>query len=210
MTNNLSDERQLEAVPEAEVVPTMGKGLEHVTINSGRLVIIDQFMLANDQLVSKLALCEQTADELRELVEKFGGCMLSLDKGLYEVYRDPVDTIIILARSKSEAGGVENAAASAAMDWSAITRSRTKMEAQHHVFIDTRCAVFLDASLLFNESVLQEYKALRLQGREKSARDLLRTNGAAVRYGFNRYGDELGVFIIEPGSQLALWPDIGD
>ena len=41
--------------------------------------------------------------------------------------------------------------------------------------------------------------------------DLLRDNGGAVRYGFNRYGDELGIFSLAGNDDvLALWPTVVD
>ena len=42
----------------------------------------------------------------------------------------------------------------------------------------------------------------------KACRDLLRDNGGAVRYGFQREGDELGIYTIPDENVICLWPDL--
>ena len=76
------------------------------------------------------------------------------------------------------------------------------------VFVDTRCLVFCDPELLQNQDLLTEYTRLRKEGSDKEARDLLRSKGSAVRYGFNPHGDELAVAKIDGPAVIALWPDV--
>ena len=55
---------------------------------------------------------------------------------------------------------------------------------------------------------MKKYKQLWFSGQDKACRDLLRDNGGAVRYGFQRYGDELGIYLVPDENLVALWPDI--
>jgi hypothetical protein len=54
--------------------------------------------------------------------------------------------------------------------------------------------------------LLERYQQLWFSGQDKTARDLLRDNGGAVRYGFRRDGDELGVYQIPGEDVICLWP----
>ena len=54
------------------------------------------------------------------------------------------------------------------------------------------------------------YEQYQSGGQEKACRDLLRDNGGAVRYGFHRFGDELGVYNIADEDIVCLWPDVAE
>ncbi|HQH27860.1 MAG TPA: hypothetical protein PLP17_10735 [Oligoflexia bacterium] len=192
-----------------EVRPAQpGKGLEHLKVSSGRVLIIDQFMLANDQFLSKLKGLDPGAatDSLGVVAEQYGGCVVETAPGAYLVYRDPHQAVIVLQRGDGTAGqGNEQVQE---FDFAPVLDACARLEPAYHVFVDTRCLVFLDMELLFNKDVIDEYKTLRCRGKDKEARDFLRKSGAAVRYGFNRYGDELGVFQVPAENIIALWPDV--
>ena len=91
-----------------------------------------------------------------------------------------------------------------------LSDKRGNLRAISQIYVDTRCLVIVDAKLLADKSQLDEYQELRKSSKDKPARDLIRSYGGAVRYGFNRYGDELGVFRFSESNILALWPDIAD
>ena len=188
----------------------VGKGLEYLRIFSGKVTIIDQFMLGNGQFTARLKDMPTSAGAaaaVEELVEKYGGCVVSLEAGYYEVHREPVQNLFVLKRC-GDADFHPGEGNAESFDFSRVADAKGHFEAQHHVFVDTRCLVFLDAELLFNGELVERYSSLRHNGQDKQARDLLRSHGAAVRYGFNRHGDELGVFWLEQEGVTALWPDI--
>ncbi len=83
-------------------------------------------------------------------------------------------------------------------------------ENKGHVFVDTRCLAMIDRELLDDGSLLDKYQQLWFTGQDKACRDLLRDNGGAVRYGFNRLGDELGVHFSTESDVVALWPDVAE
>ena len=74
------------------------------------------------------------------------------------------------------------------------------------VYVDTRCLAMIDRELLDDSSLLEKYHQLWFSGRDKACRDLIRDNGGAVRYGFQRYGDELEIKMSEEGDKLRLTP----
>ena len=78
------------------------------------------------------------------------------------------------------------------------------------VFVDTRCLAMIDRELLDDHGLLEKYNSLWFGGQEKACRDLLRDNGGAVRYGFRRYGDELGVYTSPDSDIICLWPDVAE
>jgi hypothetical protein len=65
----------------------------------------------------------------------------------------------------------------------------------------------IDRELLDDHVLLDKYSQLWADNQEKACRDLLRDNGGAVRYGFGRFGDELGVYVNNETAVVALWPD---
>ena len=170
--------------------------LERLDIQSKRTVVIDQFMLANDQFHQALK-----DGELKDVVKCFGGCLVDFGPGEFVVARDPYRMIILtyLESDKSAESDIEE-----------VEQNKETFSCLGRVFIDTRCVVLIDAEKLLDQSLIGKFKELRKLQKEKEARDFLRKNGAAVRYGFSKFGDELGVFVSNSKSALALWPDVVD
>ncbi|MDZ4785487.1 MAG: hypothetical protein SGJ02_05360 [bacterium] len=172
-----------------------GNKRERIAVESGQLVIIDQFMLANPQFVDQIVKnVDATTEERDTLVKDFGGCIVSLEPGTYRIERDPFAYSIMVHPE------------GARIDTQSVTREST--QSQGHVFIDTRCLAMIDRELLDDSDLLVRYQDLWFKGEEKACRDLLRDNGGAVRYGFQRYGDELGVYVRAEDSLVCLWPDV--
>ena len=188
-----------------------GNGLERLKILSGLVIIIDQFMLGNDQFFTKLkGLCGDLSDvssrreQIAEAVQAFGGCLLEAPCGDYAVLRDPEKAVMLLYPTT-----IQGEAAPTAPTIGGALASKREAVNQGGVFVDTRCLVFVDASILTDKEFLANYQGLRKAGHDKKARDLIREWGGAVRYGFQKYGDELGAFTMPslPGV-FALWPDV--
>ena len=76
------------------------------------------------------------------------------------------------------------------------------------MLIDTRCVAMVDRELLDDGNLLQKYQQLWFGGQDKACRDLLRDNGGAVRYGFHRQGDDLGIYSVEDEDVICLWSDV--
>jgi hypothetical protein len=68
----------------------------------------------------------------------------------------------------------------------------------------------VDRELLDDSGLLDKYQQLWFSGQDKACRDLLRDNGGAVRYGFSRNSDELGVYFIPDEDVVCLWPDVAE
>lgn len=172
-----------------------GNKRERIAIESGHLVLIDQFMLANPQFVDHLAeLIDAEPDTKNSLVEKFGGIVVELDPGIYRIERDPFKYSIIIHGERDDT------------DQEDIKGEST--EDVGHIFVDTRCLAMIDRELLDDSVLLQKYQQLWFNGQDKACRDLLRDNGGAVRYGFNRNGDDLGVYRVPGKPIICLWPDV--
>ncbi len=181
---------------------------ERLDVASGSLLIIDQFMLANRQFLIRLDQSSQTnhsglSEKIERAVVDYGGCIVHLENGTYRLFRDPYQALIVLYPAHSS---VASAAPDEDFGW--VFERRAEFVPIGRVWVDTRCMVFVDSHQLQNQTLLSEYSALRQSRRDKPARDLLRASGAAVRYGFNRYGDELGVFRLGNEGIIALWPDV--
>ncbi|MCB0353574.1 MAG: hypothetical protein KDD64_08625 [Bdellovibrionales bacterium] len=156
--------------------------------------MIDQFMLANPQFVDQLEqLIDESPEKKDELVRKYGGVVVQLAPATYRIARDPYAFTIIVHQDGSSTEGVE------------ITDSAK--EDLGKVFIDTRCLAMVDRELLDDVALLRKYQQLWLGGEDKACRDLLRDNGGAVRYGFQRFGDELGVHAVPGDDMVGLWPE---
>ena len=186
------------------------KQLERLNVSSGYLLVIDQFMPSNKQFLSMLPEVDASdpdgwvranAARIREAAEQYGGVLLELTAGSWGVLRDPNESLFILARIESDDEEHDLAQAK-----QAAMEARGNMAATGRVFVDTRCVIFVDARALADRVLLQEYGEMRSSGNDKGARDRIRECGAAVRYGFNRNGDELGVFKVD--GVIALWPDV--
>src|SRR5690606_6262611 len=150
---------------------------ERIQVESGALVLIDQFMLANQQVLDRLnELFDEQPEAKDELVREFGGAVVNVPPDIYRIERDPFASTIII-----HPDGEKTEAASL----------REEMNTPvGRVFIDTRCLAMIDRELLDDLSLLQKYQELWQSGKDKACRDLLRDNGGAVRYGFQRFGDE--------------------
>jgi hypothetical protein len=157
--------------------------------------LIDQFMLANPQFLDGVKnLVDSSPEQKNELIENYGGLVVELTPGTYRIERDPYAYTIVV-HPDGEDCDVQELAANADVN-------------SGHVFVDTRCLAMIDRELLDDSALLEKYQQLWFSGQEKACRDLLRDNGGAVRYGFQRLGDELGVYQIPEENVVCLWPDI--
>ncbi len=208
--DDIIDEDLTGLCPDAQAALPHG---EKLVISSGQLVVIDQFMLANKQFLAPLeklraqgSFPEKALPELSELVKKFGGVLIELAPNTYDLLRNPHEAFMIVVAEK-----LTEPKKLALLD-KVLSLRETPAEvppALGAVFVDTRCLVFIDATLLGDHKLLNDFLNLRRCGEDKQGRDLLRSRGASVRYGFNRRGDELGVFKVE-NDVLFLWPDMVD
>jgi len=166
-------------------------------VESGFLVLIDQFMLANPQFTDKLLKLKDEGVEAKDgVIRQYGGTVVELEPGTYRIERDPYAYTIIIHRSNS------------VPDSSRLIQRAT--DTQGHVLVDTRCLAMIDRELLDDSILLEKYQQLWFGGQEKACRDLIRDNGGAVRYGFRRYGDELGVYSVPDEAIVCLWPDVNE
>lgn len=172
-----------------------GNQRERIAVESGFLVLIDQFMLANPNFVDKLIeIIDSDAEKKTELIQYYGGQVISLTPGTYRIERDPFAQSIIIHPESNE---VDSASLS--------EKARTNLG---NVLIDTRCVAMIDRELLDDSNLLQKYQQLWFSGQDKACRDLLRDNGGAVRYGFHRQGDELGIYTVDNEDIVCLWSDV--
>ena len=170
---------------------------ERIAVESGHLVLIDQFMLANQQFISSVqAAIDSDPKEKDKIVEKFGGSVVEVDPGTYRIERDPFKFSIVIHKEDSELNE--------------DTLSKDSAKSKGTVYVDTRCLAMIDRELLDDSDLLIKYQQLWFSGQDKACRDLLRDNGGAVRYGFNRHGDELGVYTKEDDSVVCLWPEVAE
>ena len=170
-----------------------GNQRERIAIESGDLVLIDQFMLANPQFIEKMAaVLDEAAEVKNEVIREYGGKVISVTRGTYRIDRDPFAYTIVV---HPEGDSVEA---------SELVKDATSELGE--VNIDTRCLAMLDRELLDDNSLLERYQQLWFGGQDKACRDLLRDNGGAVRYGFRRDGDELAVFQVPGEDIICLWP----
>ena len=174
-----------------------GNKRERIVIESGFLVLIDQFMLANPQFGARLLEMIDAEPETKDaLIESYGGTVVELTPDTYRIERDPYAFTIVIHPDGSD------------VDTSEL--SSTASDEQGNVFVDTRCLAMIDRELLDDSALLEKYQQLWFSGQEKACRDLLRDNGGAVRYGFHRFGDELGVYQIPEEDVVCLWPDVAE
>jgi len=170
-----------------------GNQRERIAIESGDLVLIDQFMLANPQFIEKMsAIVDESADIKNDLIKEYGGKVIPVTCGTYRIERDPFAyTIVVHPESESP-------------ESPEIVKDATDTIGE--INVDTRCLAMLDRELLDDTSLLERYQQLWFSGQDKACRDLLRDNGGAVRYGFRRDGDELGIFQVPGADIICLWP----
>lgn len=171
-----------------------GNQRERIAIESGDLVLIDQFMLANPQFIEKIsAALDENADVKCDLIKEYGGTVITVTCGTYRIERDPFAyTIIVHPEEESLEAAPE------------VVKEAT--DSVGEINVDTRCLAMLDRELLDDKSLLERYQQLWFSGQDKACRDLLRDNGGAVRYGFRRDGDELGIFQVPGADIICLWP----
>lgn len=174
-----------------------GNRRERIAIESGALVLIDQFMLANPQFIEKLSSILDSGSEAKdELIQSYGGCVVNVEPGTYRIERDPFAYSIVVHPEGSELNSKE------------VIKEAS--ESKGRVFVDTRCLAMIDRELLDDTALLERYQQLWFGGQDKACRDLLRDNGGAVRYGFNRFGDELSIATVPGADVVCLWPDVID
>jgi len=168
---------------------------ERITVESGFMVLIDQFMLANPEFISKLAaLVDAEPERKDDVVKEFGGHVVDLEPGTYRIERDPYAFSIVVHPENFQPGDAE------------LTKETTSLKGR--VFVDTRCLAMIDRELLDDSGLLEKYQQLWFSGQDKACRDLIRDNGGAVRYGFQRAGDDLGVYHHVEEGVVCLWPDV--
>lgn len=174
-----------------------GNKRERIAVESGFLVLIDQFMLANKQFTDKLLDVIDDAPESKDgIIKQYGGSVVEIPPGMYRIKRDPYAYTIVIHQDDEE------------VDEKALAEELES--ASGSVFIDTRCLAMIDRELLDDSGLLDKYHQLWMNGQEKACRDLLRDNGGAVRYGFQRYGDELGVYPVPDRPVVCMWPDVDE
>jgi hypothetical protein len=171
---------------------------EKLQISSGLVLFVDQYMLANSQFLAPLqskSINNKNYTELAEHLAKFGALVVPTKVGVYDVSRDPVERALAYYPENSENQKLDDL----------IVRAQAR-ELLHlgKAQIYSRCMVILDISLVQDKELLQKYRELRQSFDEKKARDLLRENGAAVRYGFNFRFDTLEVFVEESNTSAIL------
>lgn len=171
-----------------------GNQRERIAIESGDLVLIDQFMLANPQFIQKMtAAIDESAEVKSEVISEYGGKVISVSCGTYRIERDPFAyTIIVHPEGDSVVDSPE------------VVKEAT--DSVGEISVDTRCLAMLDRELLDDSSLLDRYQQLWFSGQDKACRDLLRDNGGAVRYGFRRDGDELGIYQVPGEDIICMWP----
>jgi hypothetical protein len=171
-----------------------GNQRERIAIESGDLVLIDQFMLANPQFIEKMAsVIDESAEVKSEIISEYGGKVITVTCGTYRIERDPFAYTIVV---HPEGDSLESPAE--------LVKDATDTVGE--INVDTRCLAMLDRELLDDSSLLERYQQLWFSGQDKACRDLLRDNGGAVRYGFRRDGDELGIFQVPGEDVICLWP----
>ena len=168
------------------------QGKEVLELSSGKLLLIDQFMLGNRELIDRV--CDSLPEECQGIVQKYGGFIVEQRGGKYLVFRDAKNRAIAafsedLAKLKPEA----------------LLREEIVpgQESCGKVLLDTRCLVLCDFELLLRGELMDEFIALGVSNKSKQGRDLLRDNGAAVRYGFSKYCEDLAIYC-KDGLVLAV------
>lgn len=170
---------------------------ERIAIESGFMVLIDQFMLANPQFIEKLrSIMDEEPSRKDEIIRSYGGTVVEVHPDRYRIERDPFAFSIVI-HPEGHMPVMEDL-------------KREKAEEMGRVLVDTRCLAMIDRELLDDASLLEKYQQLWFNGQDKACRDLLRDNGGAVRYGFSRFGDELGVYCVPEEDVVALWPDVDE
>ncbi|HMO17668.1 MAG TPA: hypothetical protein PKA63_05830 [Oligoflexia bacterium] len=172
---------------------------ERVEVVSGLLLVMDQFMLSNPDFLQAIPKTFEPDEEeffttLADQAEEFGGFILEISPGSYTVFRNTYTRTMAVF---PEFDG-------ATLDESRFDEIAENGESVGSVLIDTRCVVIFDAALCYRERLISEYRKLRRENDDKAARDMIRENGASVRYGFSRRSEELEAFFDEGSEILVL------
>ncbi|MCC6955066.1 MAG: hypothetical protein IT290_13190 [Deltaproteobacteria bacterium] len=191
-----------------------GNEREKVRIESGHLVLLDQFFLVNQGVTQEdgAAPSEMTTDSY---LKSASGVLLPLATGTYSIYRDPVRRIVLVypeGRSidlrpipPNAVEGVPEAPLADGQTRISIERVLSEVntrEAVGTVVIETRAVALIDESFLANAEQRTKYTNLFRSGDRKEARDYLRSIGGAVRYGFNQGSDNLNVYTFGDSTVL--------
>lgn len=169
-----------------------GNQRERIAVESGSLVMIDQFMLANPEFVEAYAeIVDEPLAKKVSLIQRFGGLVVDVAPGTYRIDRDPYRYSIVIHPEHIQGADA----------------SIEDGEAAGTLYINTRCLAMIDRELLDDTSLLEKYQHLWFGGKDKACRDLLRDNGGAVRYGFSRYSDDLSVRLDRRDNLLVLAPE---
>ncbi len=200
--------------PRRQGRPPMERSGERVHVDEQGLLIIDQFMVGNPQFYEAARKASGAGDRtlLQSVVADFGGTLLPAAAGEYRVLRNPLQSLMLvlplgapeLSQENQDVEPITEDEIAAAT----IAKYRSTAKLCGKVLVDTRCLVLCPFSLILSETP-EHFRELRLRRAEKSGRDLLRGNGAAVRYGFSNRGDELGLYQLSE-RLYGLWPDVID
>lgn len=170
--------------------------IEQISISSGKVFVLDQFLLGSSLFSEALTQLEDSS-ELSALIERFGGAVVDVESGTFDVHRN-VDRRCVWLAPK----GMDNEVP----DFIEVARE-VSTGSEPGVEVHSRCIVIGDLSLLSDEAQMKSFCELRARGREKDARDFLRAAGAAVRYGFDRFGEKLGVVSQKDDFPFGLYGD---
>ena len=173
--------------------------VERVEVVSGLLLVIDQFMIGNPDFLRALPTdFEPDSDDffesLCEEVENYGGIVFQLSPGTYSVYRNTYKKTIVVF-PEFDADKVTEERVDEIIEGGEVLGAMT---------LDTRCIAIIDPALCYREHLIEQYRNLRKEEDDKGARDMIRENGASVRYGFSRKGEEIEGFYDENEDILVL------
>lgn len=172
---------------------------EKVEIVSGLLLVLDQFMIGNPDFLRALPKdfqpdSEDFISDLYDQAEQFGGLAVKVSPGVYTVYRNTYDkTIALFPEFDAEK-----------VDDKKIDDIAEEGEDVGSVLVDTRCLVFFDAALCYRDRLIEQFRKLRREEDDKGARDMIRENGASVRYGFSRRSEEIDAYFDAQSDILVL------
>jgi hypothetical protein len=186
-------------VSEEQAQETPSSSTERVEIVSGLMLVIDQYMIGNPDFLRALPEefkpdSDEFYDALCEEAEVYGGFALQVSPGSYSVYRNTYEKTLVVF-PEFDAGKITS---------DRISEIAEKGEVLGSVILDTRCIAILDAALCFRENIIEAYRKLRTENDDKAARDMIRENGASVRYGFSRRSEEIEGYFEENGDIVVL------
>lgn len=205
---NSSGRRNQHRTPGMGAGVPAGIGIEPMEISGGQVVFIDQFMVENRQFRGELRefrVAGQSRENINQLIADYGGAVVDLEPGRYSVARDPLRRVISVFSSNGSSDHRDSPDDSMHGEQviNDLLENKDSLKQAGRVFVDTRCLVCIDLELIEDQNLMSRFAMLRRRGNDKPARDLLREHGAAVRYGFDRYGDQLKV-LVEPSTGQVL------